>query len=214
MGAAGEQSNADDRGEVYDGRHKRRSRNRSAVIWSYVDLLREGVSEPTRPQLADRAGVSTRSTYRYFPHDDELIAAVAEYVVATFHPALAIPDIGQGSLHDRIGSFVDIRLSMYHRTAPITRASRLRRGDDASVVAAFERIRQATRKQLAQHFAPELERLASGQRERTITAMHAPFLFDSLEYVHSVHAGDEEAIREVFCRQLRAHLEHGMSSHC
>ena len=61
-----------------DGRHARRDRNNDAVIDAVLDFFAEGEAFPTAQQVADRAGVSLRSIYRYHPDLDALIYAAFE----------------------------------------------------------------------------------------------------------------------------------------
>ena len=66
-----------------DGRRMRRNRNRQQVIDTYIDLMDNGVLEPTRDELTAASGISGRSIYRYFPDDGALISAVADQDLLT-----------------------------------------------------------------------------------------------------------------------------------
>ena len=55
-----------------DGRRLRRARNRAAVIDSLLELIRMGETDPTVSKIAERAGVSHRSVFRYFDDMDDL----------------------------------------------------------------------------------------------------------------------------------------------
>ncbi len=56
-----------------DGRTMRRTRNRSAVITALLDMIREGDLHPGAAEIAERAGVSHRSIFRYFDDLDDLV---------------------------------------------------------------------------------------------------------------------------------------------
>ncbi len=56
------------------GRTRQKARTRSALIAATRELLAEGVT-PTVEQVADRAGVSRTTSYRYFPNQRTLLLA-------------------------------------------------------------------------------------------------------------------------------------------
>ena len=58
------------------GRRARRERNRTAVIDAMFELIAEGKVPPPAEALAERAGVSVSSIFRYFDNLDELMAFV------------------------------------------------------------------------------------------------------------------------------------------
>jgi len=188
-----------------DGRRARRNQNRQSVINAYIDLMGSGVLEPTRTELTAACGISGRSIYRYFPDDGALISAVADHIIGRFGPALA-EDYNEGdTLSERILAFVAGRLRVYELTAPITRTARTVRANDANVVRAFRMVRDSARSHLGEQFSPELEQLDDGAREELITLLLAPFLFDSIEYAHDVHA-DHDVVSRILQQHMHRHL--------
>src|SRR6185437_733480 len=55
-----------------DGRRLRRDRNRMAVVDALLDLYGESNLRPSTAEIADRAGLSHRSLFRYFDDFDDL----------------------------------------------------------------------------------------------------------------------------------------------
>ena len=55
-----------------DGRHARRDRNRLAVVDAMLELYVEGNLDPSSDEIAERAGLSPRSLFRYFEDLDDL----------------------------------------------------------------------------------------------------------------------------------------------
>lgn len=53
------------------GRVNQKARTREAILYAAIDILRGG-REPTVPEAADRARVSTATAYRYFTSADDL----------------------------------------------------------------------------------------------------------------------------------------------
>ena len=55
-----------------DGRRERGNRNRSAVVSALLELYALGEFAPSAARIADIAGVSERSVFRYFGDMDDL----------------------------------------------------------------------------------------------------------------------------------------------
>lgn len=64
------------------GRTRQKARTRRALVAATRELLGEGVT-PTVEQVADRAGISRTTAYRYFPNRRELVAATYPQLEAT-----------------------------------------------------------------------------------------------------------------------------------
>lgn len=66
-----------------------RDRTRRAIIDSFLDMLvNENPSTVSMPAVARRAGVSTRTLYRYFPNKDALMEAASTHLDADLRDAL------------------------------------------------------------------------------------------------------------------------------
>jgi AcrR family transcriptional regulator len=59
-----------------DGRRMRTERGRTAVVEALLDLVHEG-KHPTVSQVSERAGVSERTVFRYFPDRNAMYTAAA-----------------------------------------------------------------------------------------------------------------------------------------
>ena len=79
--------------EEVDGRRLRREQNREAVLDALVGLFTEGFYQPSANEIAERAGISPRSLFRYFDDVDDLNRAAIERQLAAARPQL---DIGIG----------------------------------------------------------------------------------------------------------------------
>ena len=58
-----------------DGRARRRERNREAVVAALLELYREGRLQPSADEVAERAGVSVRSVFRYLDDTEAMVRA-------------------------------------------------------------------------------------------------------------------------------------------
>jgi len=107
-----------------DGRIQRGLRNRGAIVEALIELCREGSLSPTAEQVAERAGVGTRTVFRHFDDMEGLHAEVAERVQAEFEPLLNAP-APQGSLRERAAALVERRCQAYERFGAFERSTRL-----------------------------------------------------------------------------------------
>ena len=76
-----------------DGRSARRERNRDAVLDALVELTTEGLDDPSIDDIADRAGVSYRSVYRYFRDRSEMMDEATDRAVAWIKPLVIKADV-------------------------------------------------------------------------------------------------------------------------
>src|SRR4051812_49544719 len=107
-----------------DGRRLRRTQNRTAVVQALVDLFEEGVYQPSTSEIAERAGLSPRSLFRYFDDVDDLNRAAIERQLADARPLL---DLGVGPdapTDTKIEHLVAARVRLFETVAPAMRATR------------------------------------------------------------------------------------------
>jgi len=143
-------------GDTVDGRTMRRTRNRTAVITALLDMIREGDLHPGAAEIADRAGVSHRSIFRYFDDLDDLVRTTIAHAFADAAPLSLIPDLGEGPLNDRIAGLVDARLELFARVDGPMQLARTRAYSIPSIDTEIAEIAELFRLQISQHFADEL----------------------------------------------------------
>lgn len=121
MGASGNTSEG-----ISDGRLLRSERSREAIVGALLELVGEGIPQPTAEQVAERAGVGIRTVFRHFSDMEGLFAAMDARLQAEAVPLLraAVPDGARG---ERARAFVRQRASFFERIAPYKRAGNLRR---------------------------------------------------------------------------------------
>lgn len=61
-----------------DGRHKRRHRSRQRIIEAMIQLVQEGVVEPTAERVSALAGVTIRTVFRHFADMDSLYREISK----------------------------------------------------------------------------------------------------------------------------------------
>jgi AcrR family transcriptional regulator len=157
--------------ESTDGRHLRRTRNREAVLDAAFELLLEGVVLPTPQQLADRAGVSWRSVYRYFSDRDGWILALGGHVEEHAGTLISLPERGDLPLAEAVDSMIERRLKTYELLIPMARAltAVAHRNDDVRRLRNAQR--QRAREQHYEYFARELDELPVARRNTAIAVL-------------------------------------------
>jgi AcrR family transcriptional regulator len=191
---------------IVDGRTARRQRNKDAVLDALIGLANEGSEEPPVEAIAERAGVSYRSVYRYFDDRTELMLSAIGRVMGDLWPIFDVEHLGEGSLDSRIDRLISVRLDAYRRLAPLTRSAVHRRANEPAVAEGYDRVRQYLREQLATQFEPELAAVPHNDRKVVLAALDAMFQFEALDYLAEHGEMDDTALARVLDRHVRAHL--------
>lgn len=181
-----------------DGRTQRRTRNREAVIGALLELMREGHLEPHVAAIADRAGVSHRSVFRYFDDLSDLVRAAIDREVRDALPLAVLPDIGQGPLERRVESFVDARLRIYERTYQVGRIARLRAATIPALEDGLRSISTLLGSQLRNHFRTELADLDQADADALVDVVLVQVSFESYDLHLRMYGHDPERIREIW----------------
>ncbi len=192
--------------DAIDGRTARRQRNKDAVLDALIALASEGVDEPPIEVIADRAGVSYRSVYRYFDDRTDLMLSAITRVMGDLWPIFDIEDLGEGPLDDRIQRLISVRLAAYRKLAPLTRSAVHRRANEPAVAEGYDRVREYLRDQLIQQFQPELAEMSTADSTLVLAALDTMFQFEALDYLGKHEGMNDTALTQVLTRHVQAHL--------
>ncbi len=192
--------------DTIDGRTARRNRNKDAVLDALIELADEGNDEPPIDCVAERAGVSYRSVYRYFDDRTDLMLSAINRVMGDLWPIFDVENLGQGPLDRRIRRLIKVRLAAYRKLAPLTRSAVHRRVNEPAVAAGYDRVRELLREQLAQQFQPELAAMPATEREVALAALDTMFQFEAFDYLAKHDEMTDQALTSVLTRHVRAHL--------
>lgn len=179
-----------------DGRSLRRVRNRDRVIQALVELIREGDHDPGAAAIADRAGVSHRSVFRYFEDMGDLVREVIRSEFTRVVGVAGLGDIGVGSLADRIARLVHSRTTAYDMVYEISRVARRRSGDVPAVAESLQRIDGLLRREFEEHFAPELAAMPDLQRETALDLLVTITSFESFDLLRRSYGRADEQISQ------------------
>lgn len=139
-----------------DGRHARKARTRQAIVSALLELLDEGVPEPTAAQIAARADVAVRSIAQHFRTREQLMLAIASQHVAR-QPDVA-KKVHDGPLAPRLEEFVHERAQELEQSRAIRRAAARAADSSEAVASALADVSRRRRAALAQVLGKELGR--------------------------------------------------------
>jgi AcrR family transcriptional regulator len=166
---------------VVDGRRLRREQNREAVIDALVALFEDGIYEPGSAQIAERAGLSPRSLFRYFDDVDDLNHAAIDRQLAAARPLLDVDAQPDDPLAHRVARLVDARIRLFEAITPGARAARICAHRHRVVADQVHDSRSYLRAQVRRLFARELD----GDRAGLLPAVDALCSFETYELLRS-----------------------------
>lgn len=196
---------------VLDGRRARRDRNRTAVVEAVYALLHEGFVPPSTEAVAERAGVSVSSVFRYFDGLDDLQKQTIELYFERCAPLFAVPALGEGTLEARIATLVGARLALYRDIAPIARLARMRAPEYPLIADTLAGTRATLLGQVRHHFAPELRTLGRAEAGETVALIDVLTSYESWDLMRVGSKLSERRITTAWTQGIRAVL-HGVAS--
>lgn len=202
-----EDDTAPDGTERVDGRRLRRERNREAVVDAILELYAQGNYSPSSEEIAEIAGISARSLFRYFDDLDDLVRTAVSRQIAQLQPLAAIeigPDV---PFSDRCTRFVRHRVGLLEDVFELARAVRLRAPFQAALADQLRTARNFFRLQVAQVFAPELAALGDEKSPAALAAIDVLCSFESVGLLRDDQGFERGAIDAILIRSIARLLE-------
>ena len=190
-----------------DGRHARRDRNRLAVVDAILALFSEGNFEPTSDQIAERAGLSPRSLFRYFDDLEDLnrVAIARQYERVR---QLAVLDLSPDRpLSDRVARLVHSRLRTYDEIGSVGIVARIRAPFRPMVAEQLRQARAMWRSQVQQMFAPELNAMNPVRADGALVSVDILASFESVQLMRDDQGLSTERIAAALIDSITRILE-------
>ncbi len=107
--------------ETKDGRRSRREQNKRKVLSTFLNLIAEKRTLPDTGEIAEEAGVSRRSIFRYFNDLDGLIEEAYHYKLDQIKEKFPEPEVpvSTDNLEETITKYVNHLSNIYEFTASI-----------------------------------------------------------------------------------------------
>lgn len=180
---------------TYDGEHSPEPRARSVsarrrllVLDAFIDLVLEGGAPPAPEEIADRAGVSRATFFRYFSTLAELRNDASTRVLERYPELYTLPPVDDGSLDVRVRRFVDARVQLHEVLHPLELLLRVHAAHETEASAFVEVARQVLADQARQYFAAELLAHSPARREDIVTTVAVMTSVESWQqFRHSHH---------------------------
>ena len=145
-----------------DGRHQRRVANRAAVLDALVGLWRDGHYDARATEIAERAGLSSRSLFRYFDDLDDLVRAAVEHVLTLVGDDGVLDARPSDATAFKVRALLGGRDRLFGVAGVAAHAARLAQHRSTIVTDRIAATRRWAREQVADLFAPELATASEG----------------------------------------------------
>jgi AcrR family transcriptional regulator len=164
-----------------DGRRLRRAVNREAVVDALLDLYSEGNLRPGTDEIAERAGISPRSLFRYFEDTDDLAGEAITRQLARAMPLVGLGTERDAPFEQRVEALVDQRFRLFDAVGQAAHVSRLRAPFQPRLAANLTETRQFLREQIRWLFGVEFESMGTERAERALAAVDVLTAFESYQ---------------------------------
>ncbi len=186
-----------------DGRRERGARNKAAVIQALLHLYESGEIQPSAARIAEIAGVSERSVFRYFDDMEDLAANAIVVQWERVHQFYEGLD-ASGDFEQRLDAMIEHRLRLFDKTIGVGRASAVLSARSATVATAMNQRRTVLRTQAVEQFAPEIE--ASESPDAVARIVDYTLSLENIEYLRSGAGLSRARTRETIETALRLAL--------
>lgn len=176
----------------FDGRSARRERNREIVVDAVLDAIEAGATIPTIRRVAELAGVSERSIFRYFGDLDELLSAAIESAMKRYGPYARIADEGRGALEERLEALVEARLLVWVRSDAAASLVRARAASLPVLHASLVESRVKLREQTERHLSDLLDELPADRRSDVLHMVEVVVSYESFRMQIDAGASSEQ----------------------
>ena len=172
-----------------DGRRERGARNKEAVVSALLELYSQGEVQPPAARIAEMAGVSERSVFRYFDDMEDLASCAINVQWERVRELYETLD-SSGDLTKRINSIIDHRLKLYDKVGSVMRVAVVAAYKSQVVAMAVKERRQIMGRRALQQFENELKSVSDVEnKERilnyTLSLENIIYLKEALGLSHS-----------------------------
>jgi TetR/AcrR family transcriptional regulator, regulator of autoinduction and epiphytic fitness len=194
--------NADDSDTRADGRNLRRDRNRDTVVTALLALYREGNLGPSASDIADRAGISARSVFRYFDDAEAMVRAAIARQQEHLAPLYALDVPADAPLAERIERFVAARARLLEGMGEVGRVARALVTRQPLIRSELARIRSTLRQQVTDVFGPELAGRCPRDQRATLAAADVVTSWESYDLLRNDQGLSAAEAREAMAAAL------------
>jgi TetR/AcrR family transcriptional regulator of autoinduction and epiphytic fitness len=190
-----------------DGRRARRARGRVAVTDAMLALLQEGKIPPSAEMVAERAGVSVASLFRYFDGLADLQTQAYERFRERYASIVAVPDeVRSRSQPERIEALIEARLDLYEQAGGMMLVGRLRSLEHEPLVAASAAMRGALADQVRSLLGADASDGSPGGIAGLVAVVDALTSLESWDVMCRTHGRSRSDVAELWRSAITAIL--------
>lgn len=179
-------------------------RRQMGAVDAFIDLVLERGDTPTAEEVAERAGVSRATFFRYFSTLGDLRSHATVRIGERFTELLDIPDAG--ALDERIRHFVHARFRLHETLHALELVSRQHAVGDDEAAGLIDAVRLVFADQARRHFADDLDRLSPAQLDDIVTAITVLTSVESWQQFRHTHGRTPLQTRRAWRRALASLL--------
>jgi AcrR family transcriptional regulator len=157
---------------VINGHAARAQRTRKAIIDALVELLSEGIPNPSAAEIAARAEISKRSIFVHYATLDDLYREVAARATEMVLAIVAVID-PDAPFDRRVAELCRQRAKVHEAIGPLRQAATARANTSKVIASSQQFAQRSSRDQITRVFAKELARYRHGARRRVVAAVDA-----------------------------------------
>ena len=187
-----------------DGRHARRERNRLSVVDAMLRLYAAGNLDPSSDEIAERAGLSPRSLFRYFDDIDDLVRVAVARQHDRVVPLAELDTAATAPLAERVQRLVTQRLRLFDGIASVGTVARIRAPFQPLIAAELSTARAHWRDQLRRLFAPELRAFGKTTAVSVVASVDVLTSYESMQLMR-----DDQHLTSA---QISAALVHSLTA--
>jgi AcrR family transcriptional regulator len=190
-----------------DGRNLRRERNRATIVAALLHLYDEGHIDVSASEIADHAGLSERSLFRYFDDVDDLYGAACDAQFDRISLFASINNLGRGSLASKVEQFVDQRIRLFKKVGNIGRVARVHSHRVPLIQKQLSKGRKILHDQMMRHFGDELTSMERSERLAAIAGIDVLCSYESYELMRHDQELSDVATKSVLTFSLTKFLK-------
>ena len=196
--AAGERAGVRPSERTEDGRHQRRDRNRIAVVDALLSLYSDGNLDPSSVEIAERAGLSPRSLFRYFDDVDDLCHEAVMARQRKLLPLLVIDATPSDPIETRIAGLLRQRAAVFAAMGNTGRVARLREPFLPVIAVELGTARTFLRGQIEKLFMAELAAMSPAAASAVLMSTDVLCSFEARQ----LFTGDQQLAAETVDQNL------------
>jgi AcrR family transcriptional regulator len=140
-----------------DGRRQRSEDSRRRIVQALLELVQEGVLEPSAETVAERAQVGLRSVFRHFKDMESLRQEVSNIIESRI-AAVAVAPLAGDTWQERLDQLIERRADVFEQVMPYRRSGNVQRHRSTVVEDNNARLNQILRAILANILPDSLSR--------------------------------------------------------